>query len=155
MIDSPGHPCHGHSVLDSLAASLSVFSKNMGPVSKQVTSQVSAMSESVSGSVNDVVSTLSDPAQQEQIANSASQIFQNMSNWYNMKKTQWTGGETPRTSANPSPEPPQVQITPNYQSEVEEELKRIQRLVQESKIPPSTTEATETNTKEEFEHINL
>ena len=60
---SPGHPCHGHSVLDTIAASFSAFSRTN--TTRQSTSPE--------------LDTESSPS-------SASQLLQNVSSWYETTK---------------------------------------------------------------------
>lgn len=69
-----------------------------------------------------------------------------MSSWYNTKKMQWSTSNSPATLI---PEKSQPIGNPS-DSEIEDELKRIQRLVSESKIPP-----TPKDTEENYEHIDL
>ena len=52
-----------------------------------VTKQLS----SASLRVTDAMQQVSDPANKEQVANTANQLFMNMANWYTSKKEQWLG----------------------------------------------------------------
>ncbi|KAJ3324483.1 late secretory pathway protein avl9 [Boothiomyces sp. JEL0866] len=119
---NPGHPCHGHTIFgavqNSLVASLSVLGKNMTPISKGISSATAAVTSTVSDAVQSVSET---PAE-----NVPNQLLQNVSTWYNLKKMQWGQKATAPTDAE---EPRQ-----SFDNEdINQELKRIQEIVAESK----------------------
>ncbi|KAJ3303721.1 late secretory pathway protein avl9 [Kappamyces sp. JEL0829] len=65
---NPGHPCHGHSVLDSIGAAFSAFGKNITPTVKAV-----ATGSPVEG------------AGEQDSTSAATQMFQSVSTWYSSK----------------------------------------------------------------------
>jgi hypothetical protein len=72
---------------------------------------------------------------------SANQLLQNVSTWYSQKKMQWSSGS-----------PPADQVVVHTDEEVAQELKRIQDLVSQSKIPPQVAPK---EPEEQYEHIDL
>jgi hypothetical protein len=53
---NPGHPCHGHTVFGAMAASLSAFGKNIGPIQQNVSKSLATATTTVS----EAVATLTD-----------------------------------------------------------------------------------------------
>lgn len=68
ILTRPGHPCHGHSVLGSMAATLTAFGKTLSPYQKNVTNSIATATTAVSASVAEAVNVITDPAQQELLA---------------------------------------------------------------------------------------
>ncbi|KAJ3276187.1 late secretory pathway protein avl9 [Terramyces sp. JEL0728] len=136
---NPGHPCHGHTIFgavqNSLVASLTVLGKNMTPISKGLSSATAAVTSTVSDAVQSVAETPTE--------NVPGQLLQNVSTWYNLKKMQWGQKATPATEAE---EPRQ-----SFDNEdINEELKRIQEIVAESK----RSKIIDDNPVE-YEHVDL
>ncbi|EGF77599.1 hypothetical protein BATDEDRAFT_91587 [Batrachochytrium dendrobatidis JAM81] len=90
---NPGHPFHGYSALGEISthfsAKLSEFSRTISPVQNNLAKAISTASGTVTSSVTDAVTIMSDPAQQQNIQASANQLLGTFSAWYSQKRKDW------------------------------------------------------------------
>ncbi|KAI8899329.1 transport protein Avl9-domain-containing protein [Globomyces pollinis-pini] len=108
---NPGHPCHGYSALNEISTSIAASFSALG---RGITlrTQPAATPEVLEEQPADSVT--------------ATQLMQNVSSWYTLKKNQWTGSNPP------PPISPRVEAV--NQADIAKELERIQELVASSKV---------------------
>ncbi|KND03769.1 uncharacterized protein SPPG_01226 [Spizellomyces punctatus DAOM BR117] len=104
---SPAHPCQGASTFGilqtSFAARLSELGRNLSPIQQNI-------NKAVETSLTKAMDTVTDPAQQQRLQATTSQIFANVSSFLNQKRKDWsvsppsTGRTTPDIATGESQE---------------------------------------------------